>query len=251
MTLFEPAPVTHYVQIALNLPLRREFTYALPPGVTAQPGNRVRVQFHGRKLSGVVVNVSDTCDLPPGKVKSIDLVLDQELLLPASLLELSRRMSVTYGCSLGEALDATLPAAAKARGQRRIPHLELLAPPDLAKAQIEQLEEKHQERARVLRTVLEFGGPMQVNDVRRRTSTSDSPWKTLVKAGLLRRVMIAEDLQELVPSADERALRHDLNADQQRAVDAVTRAVEAKAHRTFLLHGVTGSGKTEVYLRIL
>lgn len=115
MTLFEPAPVTHYVQIALNLPLRREFTYALPPGVTAQPGNRVRVQFHGRKLSGVVVNVSDTCDLPPGKVKSIDLVLDQELLLPASLLELSRRMSVTYGCSLGEALDATLPAAAKAR----------------------------------------------------------------------------------------------------------------------------------------
>mgnify|MGYP003336892848 CR=1 FL=1 len=209
MTLFEPQPATRYVQVALNLPLRREFTYALPPGVDARPGNRVRVHFHGRKLGGVVVGVSDTCDLPPAKVKPIDAVLDQDLLLPSSLLELSRRMAVTYGCSLGEALDATLPAAAKARGQRRIPHLELKAPPDLAQAQVEALEDKHQERARVLRTVLEFGGPMPVLDVRRRTGTSDSPWKTLVKDGLLRRVLIAEDLKELEPSLDERAERHD------------------------------------------
>ena len=65
-----------YVQVALNLPLRREFTYALPSGLTARPGNRVRVNFHGRKLGGVVTAVSDTTDLPPNKVKSIEDVLD-------------------------------------------------------------------------------------------------------------------------------------------------------------------------------
>jgi len=251
MTELAGEPVVTYVQVALNLPLRREFTYALPPGVTAQPGNRVRVNFHGRSLGGVVTAVGDTTDLPPAKVKPIEAVLDRELALPPTLLELARRMATTYGCSLGEALDATLPAVAKRRGQRRLPHLVVKAPLDLAKQAVFELEEKHQAQSRVLRTVLEFGGPMPILDVRRRTDTSDSPWQTLVKNGLLKRVLIAEELEEIVPALEERAVRHELNEHQQRAVTKVDEFVAAGTHRTFLLHGVTGSGKTEVYLRIL
>ena len=248
---FETAATGRYVQVALNLPLRREFTYSLPEGATARPGNRVLVQFHGRKLGGVVVAVSDTCDLPPQKVRSVEKVLDSDLLLPDSLMRLAKRMADSYGCSLGEALDATLPAVAKQRGQRRIPCLEVKAPRDLAVAAVAELEEKHQQQSRVLRTVLEFGAPMPTLEVQRRTGTSDSPWKTLVKNGLLRRVLVAEELRELEPSLDEAAVRHMLNEEQQKAVDQVSATIQAGVHRTFLLHGVTGSGKTEVYLRIL
>lgn len=251
MTALEPEPAASYVEVALNIPLRREFTYAVPAGQRVHPGSRVRVNFHGRKLGGVVVAVSDSTSLPPAKVKLLEAVLDADLVLPPSLLQLARRMATTYGCSLGEALDATLPAVAKARGQRLFPHLELAAPYDLARQAVEELEEKQQQRSRVLRTVLEFGGPMPVLEVRRRTDTSDSPWKTLVKHGLLRRVMLPEELRQLEPSPDERAERHALNEDQQQAVDSVTAAVMRGDHKTFLLHGVTGSGKTEVYLRIL
>jgi primosomal protein N' (replication factor Y) len=245
------AAVPTYVQVALNLPLRREFTYVLPPHAVARPGNRVRVNFHGRALGGVVTAVTTSCDLPPAKVKPIEAVLDDEITIPPTLLELARRMAVTYGCSLGEALDAMLPSVAKRRGQRRIPHVQLKAPFDLAQRAVLELEDQHQEQSRVLRTVLEFGGPLPILDVRRRTNTSDSPWQTLVKHGLLQKVMLAEELEELVPAPEEAAVRHALNEHQQRAVDLVVGKVQGREHRTFLLHGVTGSGKTEVYLRIL
>jgi primosomal protein N' (replication factor Y) len=240
-----------YAQVALNLPLRREFTYAVPAGVTLRPGNRVRVVFNNRPLGGVVTAVSASTDLDPARVRPIESVLDGELVLPDSLLELSRRMAASYGCSLGEALDATLPAVAKARGQRFIPHLQLNVPADVAEQAVIEREEKNQQQSRVLRALLEFGGALPVREVMRRTGTSESPWKTLVRQGLLQRVMLAEELETLEPSLDEAAVRHDLNADQQRAVDAVSAKVDARQHETFLLHGITGSGKTEVYLRIL
>jgi primosomal protein N' (replication factor Y) len=252
MTDPEPdPPPPAYVQVALNLPLRREFTYAVPAGVVVRPGNRVRVNFHGRATGGVVVAVAATTDLPPARVKPVESVLDDESTLPQPLLELARRMAATYGCSLGEALDAMLPSVAKRRGQRLLPHVELAAPRDLAAQAVLELEEKHQERSRVLRTVLEFGAPMPILDLRRRTNTSDSPWQTLCKHGVLRKVMLAEELEELTPAPEEAAVRHQLNEHQQQAVDAVAGVARAGAHRTFLLHGVTGSGKTEVYLRIL
>ena len=243
--------VERYAEVALNLPLSREFTYRLPDGVAVQIGNRVLVPFRGRTRSGVVTALRETIDFDATRVLQISRLLDGEVALPASLLELARRMAQSYGCSLGEALDATLPAAAKRSGARRIPHVELAIPPELAEQAVAELEDKQPVRARVLRAVAEYGGPVPVSQLRRQTQTSDSPWQTLVRHGTLRKLMVREDGEELVPAVLEKAVRHELNEHQQAAVDRVAGAVRAREHRTFLLHGVTGSGKTEVYLRIL
>lgn len=240
-----------FVQVALRLPLRKEFTYRLPQGMHAAVGNRVRVPFRGRDLPGVVVGVADTSDLDPQKLRDVTQVLDERVLLPPTLLKLARRMAQDYGCSLGEALDAELPSVAKQRGARRIPCLDLAISHDLAQAAIFELEEKRPAQSRVLRTVLEFGAPMPIRQVRQRTGTSDSPWQSLLRHGLLKRVTVQDEGEELIPAKAEATARHHLNAEQQAAVDQITQTADKGEHRVFLLHGVTGSGKTEVYLRAL
>ncbi len=69
----EPAHATGtFVEVALKLPLRQEFTYRLPAGSTARPGHRVRVPFRGRELPGVIVRVSDQLEaaVDPRKVSA-------------------------------------------------------------------------------------------------------------------------------------------------------------------------------------
>ncbi|HLU38851.1 MAG TPA: primosomal protein N', partial [Planctomycetota bacterium] len=259
MTLFDPAPPpvdadpepARFVRVALKLPVETEFTYAVPPGMRLRTGNRVLVPFRNKVMPGVVVaEDADPGDVPRARIRPVHDVLDADLLLPPGVLELARRIAREYGCSLGEALDAALPAAVKRHGVRRVPHLELAIPPARAAELVQELEEKHGARARVLRAVLEYGAPIQVVQVERRTKTSASPWKTLCRQGVLRRVLLEEEHEPFVPSQFT-AERHALNPRQQAAVDAAVGAVRAREHVVFLLHGVTGSGKTEVYLRIL
>jgi primosomal protein N' (replication factor Y) len=247
----EPAEDTCYIEVALNLPLKREFSYRLPAGMDCEVGNRVEVPFRGRSMVGIATRVTDSISFDPAKVRDVTQVIEGSHRLPLPLLELARRLSVEYGCSLGEALDATVPAAAKKIKRRRIPFLELNVALDVAQNAVAELEEKHQQQSRVLRCVLEYGGAIRVAQVRRETATSDSPWKTLVKNDLLKRSFQQDDGDPLVPAEGEGAERHALNDEQQVALDQVSKAVADLRHEVFLLHGVTGSGKTEVYLRIL
>ncbi|MBI5850770.1 MAG: primosomal protein N' [Planctomycetes bacterium] len=241
-----------FADVALALPLRTTFTYSLPGTMSAEPGNRVRVPFRGRDLPGVVVALRDDSGaVPIERVRPVRVVLDRDVVMPPALLLLAQRVASDYGCSLGEALDAMLPSVAKQRGVRKLPHVELAVPVDLAHAAVEELEEKHEQRARVLRAVLEWSGPMPTLQLERQTNTSASPWRTLVKHGTLRLVQLDEESEPLEPDTSACGPAPVLNDDQRRAVDAVTAWVDRRAHRVFLLHGVTGSGKTEVYLRIL
>ena len=193
------APATRFADVALKLPLQRAFTYAIAAGMPVAVGSRVRVPFRGKTMSGVVVSLrDDSGDVDPSKLRSIEKVLDDgTMALPPTLMQLAQRMVEDYGCSLGEALDATVPAAAKQRSARRIPHVELAIPHDIAVEAVGDLEEDHQPRARVLRAVLEFGAAMPIQEVKRRTGTSDSPWKTLVKHGTLRRTFLDEVAEPL------------------------------------------------------
>ncbi len=250
-----PAPTANlFVEVALNRPMRREYTYAVPAELEerVEAGVRVVVSFSGRREIAVVVSTQGSTDVPAGRLKPIAEVLDAEPVLDEQLLDLTRWMADYYACSWGEALAAVLPAALKREGGRRT--VVVVAPAEgVDETRLAELEgAANAKQHRVLRTLLEARGPIARVDIIKKLNVTDAPIRTLVKKGLavLEHVVAAPD--DLLSGEREARPRHaQLTEDQGAAVERLTEALDEGRFCPALLHGVTGSGKTEVYLRLI
>ncbi len=249
-----PSEESLFVQVALAKPMRKEFTYAADPewAQRIQQGSRVSVPFGRGREVGVVVGTAHECDLPASRVRRIYDVLDEQPVIGEELLELTRWLADYYVCSWGEALAAVLPAALKREGGRR--KVKVVSPaPGIGPEELVSLEEKSEKQYRVLRTLLEASGPLPRTELLKRLALSPSPLQTLVRKGWVQEEEIEADLDLLEGAAaqPERARPEQLSSDQNAAVEAMGARLAERAFGAFLLHGVTGSGKTEVYLRII
>jgi primosomal protein N' (replication factor Y) len=245
-----------YAAVALPRPMRVEYTYRVPAKFAGvlRPGMRVSVPFARRREIAVVVALARTTDVDRKSLKSVEAVLDPEPVVDEGLLELTRWMADEYACSWGEALAAVLPAPLKhARpGGRRV-RTAMAAPG--AEAQLAELEESSPKQYRLLRTLIDAKAPIDGADLLRRTGLSSSPLASLVEKGLV----VWGEREALVEfvSANERERPRpaQLSEDQEWAVSAIGMALAAssagKPGTGFLLQGVTGSGKTEVYLQVI
>jgi len=247
-----PAPPGTYVRVALNRPVRREFTYAVPPHLAprALVGTRVAVSFAHRRSIGVVVAVEDATEVPADRVKEVLAVLDETPVIGEELLFLTRWIAERYACAWGEALAAVLPAQLKRESERRrVPRISIA--PGVGSEQLTELATRHPEQHRLLRTLIELGGNSMLRELLRSLRLSESPAKSLRKRGWVA-IDYVEELADPLASANTARQRPaELSKAQASALEHIQEALEARAHRTFLVHGVTGSGKTEVYLRAI
>lgn len=240
-----------YAEVVFSLPLTTVFHYQVPNDLRErlQPGCRVEVPFGrgNQPKTGYCVGV--TRDAPTGRsIKSLNAILDREPLLDAHQLELTRWIGERYLCGWGQVLDSVIPAGVKAgSGTRDIQFY--TAAPDAAERLISSKLPSKQ-RA-VVQTLLDHAAPMPIGDLTAAADCGPGPIQTLRKKGWIvadrRRTMIAEfDAGPIEASSPIQ-----LNLEQQRVVDIVLAALRSQKHQTFLLHGVTGSGKTEVYIRTI
>lgn len=246
------ARATGYAEVALYRPLPQAYTYAIPPALAGQVevGKRVAVSFGPRREVGLVVRAP--AEAPAGNVlvKELAAVLDREPALDAGLLSLCAWIAEEYACTLGEALAAVLPAPMKREGgQRRV--LKIRAAPGVTPEALAALESRQPAQHRLLRTLLEIQGEAELRDLLRRLELSDAPAKGLAKRGLA--LLRQADFDPLFEAGGDRQRpRPDvLSAGQEWALDAIALALELRQARPFLLQGITGSGKTEVYLRAI
>ncbi len=237
------------LKVAVSVPLSRLFDYLPPSGAAAVlPGSRVVVPFGRQKLVGVVMSLHDSSDLPVNKIRRCEAVLDEAPLLSADDLRLITFTSSYYHHPIGEVVAAALPALLRA-GKPLLPMLRLVAISDAgAAADIEALAKRAPRQAELIEHLLGAGG----DGLQEEVLTEQLPnWRRAAK-GLLEKGWIARfeskaesDLPECAVAATPGPT---LNADQQRALDVL----HARAgFGAFVLDGVTGSGKTEVYLSLI
>ena len=199
-------------------------------------GSRVRVPFRTRTLNGFVTRLSD--DVPKFEAKELDAVIGEAPLVDDRQIALARWLADRYLCGWGEALEAMIPAGAKQEiAARTTARVKLIANDAPLK------NPKHHHLVDALRS---GGGDMTVTDALRKAKVTVGPLRWLTKHGYVELYQVASDAESLFGGKDETP--HDLALTPEQ--EAAIRVVGAGPGVT-LLHGVTGSGKTEVYLRAI
>ena len=257
-----PLPVLStgpFARVVVARPMRTEFSYKIPEEwiETTYVGVRVRVPFGRRSEVGVVVGIDESAAVEAARLRSIAEVLDEAPVVDSDLLALGRGMAERYACSWGEALAAMLPAALK-RGRGRRKQLQVRAAPGVGALELAELEGKREKQHRLLRTLIDLAGPIEKAEVLRRLNLSDSPLTSLRRRGWVIFEEVEAPLEEALgpsaggaESATPRMRPEHLSPEQEQAAQSIAAALDRNRAATFLLRGVTGSGKTEVYLRVI
>jgi len=229
----------------------RVFTYRVPRGMQLCPGMRVHVPFgRQKKIEGVVVELVEDCDLPPERVKDVtDMLEDYPAVLPA-LLALAKEIKTTSFCTLAQALRLMYPA--QMRGERissKTKEYAVLTVDPAVRAHVLASQSRAPKRAAVFQLLMSSeNGELACEDIRSSMADYRPALNALVKLGFAR-IEKREALRSPY-GAMERLAAEDpqLTAQQQEVLGELLPAVEA-GKGSFLLYGVTGSGKTEVFIR--
>lgn len=219
----------------------RVFTYSVPDGMDLRPGMRVRVPFGPRTMAGMVITLSETCDLPPEKLRAVlDCVDEYPVVLP-ELMELARHLCESCHCTMAAALRCILPAQVRSGKVRPLTRLAVRLLTDEETA-LQRCARSPRQRA----LIEALHGHPEGLRIAQMEEGALAVARALEKKGLaevfsmqVRRV----PYERLEGELDQ----YDLTEAQKNAVERITAALDGEM-QSFLLHGVTGSGKTEVYL---
>ena len=237
-------------RVAIPVPIHEAFDYRIPDEMLGQivPGTPVLVPFGPSRRYGWVIETTDHSVHP--KLKKIHSVVEDGATLSEELLTLLDWTANYYVCGIGEAIETALPKPVRERKVRQVRWVRGLegALPDEKGGGADA-------RNRVLEFLQQHPKPVPLRRLVEECGISDSPIKTLAKKG---RIEIFESLppefgvpgESLADSIPwDQPAPFEPNDEQQAAIDRIREQIFLEKYQTFLLHGVTGSGKTEVYIR--
>jgi len=248
-------------RVSLEIALRKEFDYSIPPGLAGQVeiGSRVQVPFGPRKILGCVTALAE--ESARTNLKPILKVIGAQTLVTPKVLKLARWIGEYYCCAPETALKSVLPEAVRKEASGWRERLFVRALP--VAGEFPKLPKRQQE----VWNIIEERRELPLQELVELAETTAATVRKLEDRGLIE---IASEISERDPYAREHILPSQplpLNPSQAAALEKIKAAMDAKVEgsrlqgsspstfnlqpSTFLLHGVTGSGKTEVYLQAL
>ncbi|HOB99478.1 MAG TPA: primosomal protein N' [Verrucomicrobiota bacterium] len=255
-------------RVTLEIALRKEFDYLIPAELAGQVevGSRVKVPFGARQVFGCVTALVEAS--PCARLRPLLRVVGRQSLMTPRVLELARWIAAYYCCPVEIAVKSVLPEAVRREKEGWRERLFVRALP--VSGPLPKLSKRQAE----IHAIIEGRKELPLQELLRMTGTTAETVRRLEDRGL---IAVAAQVSERDPYAHEVILPTSplvLNPEQQRALDAITRALDTRRdarfadrarsltgdesrvasgarHAPFLLHGVTGSGKTEVYLQAI
>jgi len=241
-----------YARVIIDRSIHRELDYLIPELLEEKVsiGSRVRVPFRERSALATVVALLEKTDA--GGIRPIEALVGDRPVLSPKLIELARWMSAYYCCPVEAVMRSLLPQVIRRAEITWKKQLFVSAAKEIAAEEIDKLRRRAPRQAELLEAVAKLRSPIAAADLLRQTSLDNQTLRALEKRGFvaLREEAVARD-----PHAEDQFIASIdlvLNPEQAVALSAVEEALSApdKA-RPILLHGVTGSGKTEIYLQAI
>ena len=242
----------NYVRVIIDRAIHRELDYAVPENLTGRigVGSRVRVPFRDKSALATVVALLEQTEAKG--IRPIEAIIGEAPVLSEQLLELARWISTFYCCPIETVVRSLLPQVIRRAevGWKR----QLFVQPgrNIDNAELDKLRKRAPRQAELLEAISRLKAPVRATQLLRETSLDNQTLRALVKRGLaeLREEAVIRD-----PHADEQFIATSnllLNEEQTRALKEIMQALDSPENaRPILLHGVTGSGKTEIYLQAI
>ncbi|MDU0460805.1 MAG: primosomal protein N' [Geobacteraceae bacterium] len=252
-------PSLPIIEVAIPLYLDRTFHYSVPEHLADQalPGRRAMVPFGRRKLTGYILAI--TTESTVDNLKEIIEVLDQEPLWTAAELEFFNWTASYYMHPLGEVLRTALPAGINIRTRKGSSgeNAELTGGKAILREKfylpgpVSETTRRPGARALEILAVIREAGEIQASVLRKRFGSCSPQLNRLVELGLAEareREIYRDPFKNCTIKRDT---PRRLNRHQQAALDTIAGSLGMQQYTPFLLYGVTGSGKTEVYLQAI
>ncbi len=234
--------------------LDKAFQYRVPAHLqeTLSLGMQVEIPFGNgdRATTGYVVGLSGTPEYDVDKIKEIRGIVEGSVPIESQLIALAGWMRENYGGTMNHALKTVLPIKQKTK-EKKQREIKLLLKPEEAKEQLALFEKKnHKARARLLLALMEQN-PIPYEAVTGKLNITASVIRAMASMGVL---SVEEKRKYRSPFGQEfpqEQKRLVLNQGQQGIVDRIWQDFLEGNHKTWLIHGVTGSGKTAVYIELI
>lgn len=249
-------PNTPLLTVAIPSPLRRSFHYLAPsdcpdPRNDIPVGCRVRVPFGQRELIGIVIGHSEQTDIPADKLKPVIAVLERRPLISPALMKLTLWAASYYQHPLGDSLQNVLPVLLRKGESARYKLQTFWQLSDLGKGLPDNALRRSPKQQQLLQALQE---QQMLSSKDLQQAGLSNAAKTLANKGLIESLSLeTHPHPEFSAALTESALP--LNKEQATAVREVCAVIGkdggTSRFQTFLLDGITGSGKTEVYLQII
>ena len=237
------------LHVVLPVPVRHHFDYLAEKDIPFdkfQPGVRVNVPFgKGHQRIGIVIGTSNSSEVHPKKLKPISNVIDNEPLFDSTHFKLLQWASNYYHYPLGELIFSTLPGALRKAKKVHIKTESLWNITDGGR----KIDNQNLARAKKQLAILNFikakGSPVSDDILNKQFKGWRAPMESLVKKGLMQKDTIETDTIAGINNETDITF----NFEQSRSINIIEDGLSSGSR--FLLDGITGSGKTEVYLEII